>query len=171
VISRPDGKGMRKPRQMRTRRRPAVSTLTIIQITSPCKIHIAPMVIWVLPLLIESRVIHMSKVKKQFIDCPNVKNCHPRGIIPKFVTKTLQKNTKTKKRTPPAPPPMFHLTSCPTSNMPTPWAEAFSLPVFSFIAPAAQNPGQTSPAYILKNGETNPIRRPSLFRLILCYSL
>ena len=137
----------------------------------PFKIHIEPMVNWLLPPLIESTAIYMSKVKKQFIHCPNVKNCHPRGIIPKFVTKTLQKNTKTKKRTPPAPPPMFHLTSCPTSNMPTPWAEAFSLPVFSFTAPAAPNPGQSGAAYILKNGETNPIRQPGLFRLIHCYSL
>ena len=48
--------------------------------------------------------IYMYKVKKQSIDCPNLRNYHLRGIFLKFATKTLQKNIKMKKRTPPLPP-------------------------------------------------------------------
>jgi hypothetical protein len=36
----------------------------------PCKICIESMVIWVLPLLIESMDINMSEMEKQFIDSP-----------------------------------------------------------------------------------------------------
>jgi len=62
------------------------------------------MVIWASPSLIESTAIYMSEVKMQFIVSSNVMNCHPCGIFPQFATKTLQKNTKMKKRTPPLPP-------------------------------------------------------------------
>ncbi|MCX6829650.1 MAG: hypothetical protein NT002_10280 [candidate division Zixibacteria bacterium] len=105
----------------------------------------------------------MSKVKKQIIADSTVKNGHRSGTCPKMAARPLQNITKTKKRTPPAPPAHSSLTSCPTNknahylrgNL---QGLLKSLPVsFPLIAPvAAPNPGQANAAYILKIEETNP---------------
>jgi len=96
----------------------------------------------------------------------------------KIATRSLQKNTKTKKRTPPTPPGHSSLTSCPTNKNARPVRGRLqgllkSLPVpVSFIAPAGvPNHRETNAAYILKIEETNPIHVVSVASIWVSFFL
>jgi len=115
----------------------------------------------------------MSIRKTQYGDDSSVRFCHPEGACRKITTRSLQLNTKMKKRTPPALFNSFRLTHCiPSGHNGVPYFLRRVNPItphFSVTARAPNNRRENISIDIETKKQTR-IAAPLSYRLTLCHA-